>query len=156
MNQIHRREVHVDWKCEAADVLYSLRQEYGEFYPELGQGNLDMLCENYRGEDTLDGLRALGQDLSTLQYALYDLKSDGDFYCLVLVKEQEIGEFEEELLTGGRKAAVHGYGSLKCGDRKSPENTLFDGKCGSLGEGAHMCDALCGQHSFKSAYFAML
>lgn len=102
MGQTHRREVFVDWACEAEDALYSLREEYEDLYPDLRQERLDTLCENYRGEDTKDSLKALGQELSAMQYALYSLKTDGDSYGLVLVKEQETGEFEEELSAGKR------------------------------------------------------
>lgn len=103
MALVDRREVFVDGICEAEDALYSLQEEYGSIYQELRQERLRTLCENYRGEDTKDSLKALGQELSAMQYALYSLKTDGDSYCLVLIKAEESKEFEEELSAGKRK-----------------------------------------------------
>ncbi len=84
----------IDWKESSEDALSILRHTYGEAFPAMEATCLDELAENYAAEDTLDHLKAFGQELTRLGLRLYHMEADADAYPLVLIPEREATELE--------------------------------------------------------------
>lgn len=84
-----------DWKSESQDVLFSIRDAYQKKYPVLLQKEFDELAENYAAEPTEDFVNALGQELSAVNYLLYEIDTDSDSYTVVMIRTEE-----EEALKG--------------------------------------------------------
>lgn len=94
----------VDWKEDAENILFALRETFREEFPAIMNEEYDALCENYANEETEDVLRALGQELSLNHYFLYSLEEDSDSYCLALTSEENAESFLSELKSRKRKA----------------------------------------------------
>lgn len=94
----------VDWKASSEEALSALRYQYGGTFPALADPGLDALAENYAAEETLDHLKALGQELTCFGCRLYYVGAGADAYPLILIPEGEAADFES-WCKGRRKKA---------------------------------------------------
>ena len=86
---VHRAEGDV------GDTLNEIRKKWGEEIPVLKEGRFDEVVMQYSCFSHEMGITALGQELSSYGYALYDLNGD-DIYLLALVPQAEMQAFEEK------------------------------------------------------------
>ena len=86
---VHREEGDV------GDTLNEIRKKWGEEIPVLKESRFDEIEMQYSCFSHEMGLAALGQELTSYGYALYDLNGD-DIYLLALVPQAEMRAFEEK------------------------------------------------------------
>ena len=86
---VHRAEGDV------GDTLNEIRKKWGEEIPVLKESRFDEIEMQYSCFSHEMGLAALGQELTSYGYALYDLDGD-DIYLLALVPQEEMQAFEEK------------------------------------------------------------
>ena len=87
-------DVHRD-EGDVGDTLYEIREKWGEKIPVLKDSRFDEVVTQYSCFSHEMGITALGQELTTHGYALYDLDGD-DIYLLALVPQAEMQAFEEK------------------------------------------------------------
>lgn len=101
-----RKVTEADWKAGAEDILSVLQERFGEAVPALFHENMITLAENYAQEQTMDVLKAFGQELTLEHYLLYHIEEDSDSYVLALIPEEEAEVFAQEMKALKRKASV--------------------------------------------------
>lgn len=80
---------------DVGDSLNEVRKKWGEDIPELKESRFDEVAMQYSCFSHEMGLAALGQELTTYGYALFDLNGD-DIYQLALIPQEEMQAFEEK------------------------------------------------------------
>ena len=75
------------------DTLAELREKWGVKIPALLDERFETVGVQYMKLSHEQGVAALGQELSTFGWALYDLDGE-DIYLFVLIPEAEREEFE--------------------------------------------------------------
>ena len=80
---------------DVGDTLNEIREKWGEEVPVLKDSRFDEIEMQYSCFSHETGLAALGQELTTCGYALYDLNGD-DIYLLALVPQAEMQAFEDK------------------------------------------------------------
>lgn len=79
---------------EVGDTLAELRRKWGRDIPALFDQRFDTVAVQYMTFEHEDGVRALGQELTTFGWGLYDF-DDEDEYLFVLLPETEKDVFEK-------------------------------------------------------------
>ena len=80
--------VEADYKAGSEDVLYALRESFRDEVPELDSDAMISLAENYSMEQTLDVIKAFGQELSK-SYLLFTVEDDSDSYVMTIIPRDE-------------------------------------------------------------------
>lgn len=80
---------------DVGDTLNEIRKKWGEEMPVLKESHFDEIEMQYSCFSHEMGITALGQELTSYGYALYDLNGD-DIYLLALVPQAEMQAFEEK------------------------------------------------------------
>ena len=94
-----------DYKAESRDVLFALQEEFRNEVPALDSDDMKSLAENYSMEQTLDVIKAFGQELSST-HLLYTVEEDSDSY--VMVNFYLLDDFVAQHLFG------EGLGAVAC------------------------------------------
>ena len=94
-----------DYKAESRDVLFALQEEFRNEVPALDSDDMISLAENYSMEQTLDVIRAFGQELSAT-HLLYTVEEDSDSYLLTIIPKAEEDAFVSEMKELKRKAKL--------------------------------------------------
>lgn len=115
MEENWNKTVYTDWNSESEDILFALRETYGEDYDCLLGQELDALAENYAAEEPEEFLEALGQELTSLGMGLFELETDSDSYELALVPEEQAGEYNQYLKVKKRKGTQKKQKGRKAG-----------------------------------------
>lgn len=97
---------YTDYNASSDDILFALRESYKESCPFLLEQAFDDLAENYATEEPETFLDALGQELTCYGHALYELSTDSDSYALVVLSEERIEKFKEEVKAKDRKQKI--------------------------------------------------
>lgn len=92
-----------DYNTPSPDILFALRESNKESCSFLLEQAFDDLAENYAAEEPEAFLDALGQELTCYGHALYELSTDSDSYALVVLPENKIEEFKEEVKAKDRR-----------------------------------------------------
>lgn len=80
---------------DVGDTLNEIRKKWEEKIPALKDSRFDEVVTQYSCFSHEMGITALGQELTSYGYALYDLNGD-DIYLLTLVPQAEMQAFEEK------------------------------------------------------------
>lgn len=83
-----------------ADTLAELRRKWGKEIPALLDRRFDDIALQYIRLPHEAGIAALGQELTTCGYNLYDLDGE-DMYLLTLVPKEKAASFEHKLHEAG-------------------------------------------------------
>ena len=89
--------VEVDYKAGSEDVLYALRETFRDEVPELDSDAMISLAENYSMEQTLDVIKAFGQELSK-SYLLFTVEDDSDSYVMTIIPRDEEDAFVSKII----------------------------------------------------------
>ena len=97
---------------EIGDTLTELRRHWDQSVPALFDARLDHIVLQYRPFEHEVGVQALGQELSTLGWGLYDLDKE-DEYLFVLISDAQKVDFEKQC-----RKAKYGFKRMKQRGRK--------------------------------------
>ena len=86
---------------DVGDTLNEIRKKWGEEIPVLKEDRFDEIEMQYSCFSHEMGITALGQELTSYGYALYDLNGD-DIYLLALVPQAKMQAFEEKCCKYGQ------------------------------------------------------
>jgi hypothetical protein len=95
--------VEVDYKAGSEDVLYALRETFRDEVPELDSDAMTSLAENYSMEQTLDVIKAFGQELSK-SYLLFTVEDDSDSYVMTIIPRADEDNFVSTMKDQKKKA----------------------------------------------------
>ena len=105
-----------DYKAESRDVLFALQEEFRNEVPALDSDGMISLAENYSMEQTLDVIKAFGQELSST-HLLYTVEEDSDSYLLTIIPKDEEDAFVSEMKVLKRKVTLMLQPRKKAGSR---------------------------------------
>lgn len=91
---IHENCVGIDWKMSIEDTIYNLQNKLPQYRALFENQNFKSFVDNYHFESTDVYMPALGQELSALDFLLYEIEEDSDRYCLYLTPKSEATNFE--------------------------------------------------------------
>ena len=91
------RITEVDYKSESEDILYALCEVFGEEIPQLDSKEMQSLAQSYAMEQTLDIIKALGQEISTTSHLLYTIEEDNDSYVMTIISKDEEADFVDKM-----------------------------------------------------------
>ena len=94
-----------DYKAGSEDVLYALQETFRDDVPELDSDVMISLAENYSMEQTLDVIKAFGQELSK-SYLLFTVEDDSDSYVMTIIPRDEEDAFVSKMKESKRKATL--------------------------------------------------
>ena len=94
-----------DYKAGSEDVLYALQETFRDEVPELDSDVMISLAENYSMEQTLDVIKAFGQELSK-SYLLFTVEDDSDSYVMTIIPRDEEDAFVSKMKESKRKATL--------------------------------------------------
>ena len=86
---------------DVGDTLNEIRKKWGEEIPVLKEDRFDEIEMQYSCFSHEMGITALGQELTSYGYALYDLNGDG-IYLLAFVPQAKMQAFEEKCCKYGQ------------------------------------------------------
>lgn len=101
-----RKVTEVDYKADSSDILFALQEAFGKEIPMLSSENMTSLAENYAMEQTLDILKAFGQEITLADHLLYMISEDSDAYLLTLIASGQAEDFEQEMKALQRKVTL--------------------------------------------------
>lgn len=105
-----------DYKAESRDVLFALQEEFRNEVPALDSDDMKSLAENYSMEQTLDVIKAFGQELSST-HLLYTVEEDSDSYVMTIIPKDEEDAFVSEMKVLKRKVTLMLQPRKKAGSR---------------------------------------
>ena len=105
-----------DYKANSQDVLFALQEEFRNEVPALDSDDMKSLAENYSMEQTLDVIRAFGQELSAT-HLLYTVEEDSDSYVMTIIPKDEEDAFVSEMKVLKRKVTLMLQPRKKAGSR---------------------------------------
>ena len=112
----------IKYDSDIADTLSELRAKWD--IPALRNPRLDSVAKQYITLPHTEGVDALGQELSSLGWLLYDLDGD-DIYLFVLIPDSERDEFEQYCRAKGQFCRLAAQRGRKVGQsarsRRVPE-----------------------------------
>ena len=112
----------IKYDSDIADTLSELRAKWD--IPALRDPRLDSVAKQYITLPHTEGVDALGQELSSLGWLLYDLDGD-DIYLFVLIPDSERDEFERYCRAKGQFCRLAAQRGRKVGQsarsRRVPE-----------------------------------
>ena len=91
-----------DWKASSEEVLYALQEEFRDEVPMLDSEDMTSLAENYSMEQTLDVIKAFGQELSST-HLLYTVEEDSDSFVMTIIPRNEEDAFVSKMKELKRK-----------------------------------------------------
>ena len=86
-----------DYKAGCEDVLYVLKETFGEEVPLLTSDEMQKLAEEYSQEQTEDAIKALGQEITTISYLLYSIEEDSDSFVLTIIPAESQDAFLQDM-----------------------------------------------------------
>ena len=89
--------VEVDYKAESEDILYALKEAFRDEVPKLDSDDMTSLAQNYSMEQTLDVIKAFGQEISTTSHLLYTIEEDSDSYVMTIIPADEEDDFVSKM-----------------------------------------------------------
>ena len=89
--------VETDYKAESKDILWALQETFRNEVPKLDSDDMISLAENYSMEQTLDVIKAFGQEISST-HLLYTIDEDSDSYVMTIIPRDD-----EEVFVGKMK-----------------------------------------------------
>lgn len=112
----------IKYDSDIADTLSELRKKWD--IPALHNARIDKIVKQYITLPHTEGVDALGQELSSLGWLLYDLDGD-DIYLFVLIPDSERDEFERYCRAKGQFCRLAAQRGRKVGQsarsRRVPE-----------------------------------
>ncbi|WP_300673314.1 hypothetical protein [Soonwooa sp.] len=91
---IHENCIGIDWKMSIDDTIYNLKNKLPQYRALFENQNIKSLVDNYHFESADVYMPALGQELSALDFLLYEIEEDSDRYCLYLTPKNDAANFE--------------------------------------------------------------
>lgn len=86
-----------DYKAGCEDVLYVLKETFGEEVSLLTSDEMQKLAEEYSQEQTEDAIKALGQEITTISYMLYSIEEDSDSFVLTIIPAESQDAFLQDM-----------------------------------------------------------
>ena len=105
-----------DYKADSQDVLFALQEEFRDEVPVLDSDDMKSLAENYSMEQTLDVIKAFGQELSST-HLLYTVEEDSDSYVMTIIPKDEEDAFVSEMKVLKRNVTLMLQPRKKAGSR---------------------------------------
>jgi hypothetical protein len=96
INQIEKNCIRIDWKNAASDTFMSMKQSWPSLSHVLNDDDFQSLIENYNSEDPEEYLQAMGQELTSFGFLLYNVDEGADQYCLIAIPMEESAAFITE------------------------------------------------------------
>lgn len=92
-----------DWKAPCEDVLAALQYEFKDEVPFLFSDEMTSLSENYNMEQTMDAVKALGQELSANGFLVFEIYEESDSFNLTIIPAADEEKFTQEMASLKRK-----------------------------------------------------
>ena len=108
--------VEVDYKASSEEVLFALQETFRDEVPVLDSEDMISLAENYSMEQTLDVIKAFGQELSST-HLLYEVEEDSDSYVMTIIPRDEEAAFVSKMKELKRKTTCMLQPRKKAGSR---------------------------------------
>lgn len=108
--------VEVDYKASSEELLFALQETFRDEVPVLDSEDMKSLAENYSMEQTLDVIKAFGQELSST-HLLYEVEEDSDSYVMTIIPRDEEAAFVSKMKELKRKTTCMLQPRKKAGSR---------------------------------------